>query len=416
MSYNAEIISVGTEILLGNIVNTDARDISEMLSELGINVYYETVVGDNPERLKEAVEIAKSRADIIITTGGLGPTCDDLTKQTLVAAFGKELYYDKEAERIMLAYFERRGKPVTANNYQQMYLPVGCTPFENTCGTAPGCAFEAEGKHVLMLPGPPRECVTMMKVSGIPYLKKLSDSEICSHNIHVFGIGESNMDAKLHDMMNELTNPTLAPYAKDGECMLRVTAKGKSQEECEALMAPVIEKVKEVLGDVIYSIDVETLEETAFNLMKANGKTLSAAESCTGGLLAKRITDIPGASSVFRGGAVTYATDTKASLLGVDGALLREKGPVCREVAIEMAQGVRERFASDIGIGITGVAGPDSDEFGNEVGTVYVAMSVSDGVFCRELHLGRDRSRVRTSAVHNAFDMIRRYLTGLEVE
>ncbi len=416
MSYCAEIISVGTEILLGNIVNTDARDISQMLSELGINVYYQTVVGDNPERLKKAVEIAKGRADIIITTGGLGPTCDDLTKQTLIEAFNKETYFDAEAERIMLDYFKKRGKPVTENNYQQVYLPVGCVPFENTCGTAPGCAFEADGKYVLMLPGPPRECVTMMKVSGIPYLKSLSDSEIYSHNIHIFGLGESNVGDKLYDMMMELSNPTLAPYAKDGECYLRVTAKGKSQEECEKLMEPVIAEVRRRLGDVVYSVDVETLEETAFLLMRDRGLTLSAAESCTGGLLAKRITDIPGASAVFRGGAVTYATDTKASLLGVDSQVLKNEGPVCSTVAVQMAEGVRQRFGSDIGVGITGIAGPDTDEFGAAVGTVFVAMSVDGKVFCRHLTLGSDRERIRTAAVHNAFDMIRRYLTGLEVE
>jgi nicotinamide-nucleotide amidase len=318
----------------------------------------------------------------------------------------------------MEGYFKDRhpNSKITENNYQQVYLPEGCVPFQNTCGTAPGCGFEAEGKYIIMIPGPPRECRTMFRLSAVPYLKKLSDCTLLSHNIHVFGMGESVMESKLHDLMMELTNPTLAPYAKEGECFLRVTAKGENEDECEALMAPVIEKAKAVLGDTVYSIDIETLEETVFTLLKEQSKTLATAESCTGGLVAKRITDIPGASAVFRGGAVTYATDTKTEILGVDDELLAEKGAVCRDVAIQMALGVRARFGADVGIGITGVAGPSSDDFGNEVGTVFVAMSVSSGTFCRELHAGKDRDRVRTTAANNAFDMIRRYLTGLSVE
>lgn len=418
MSYTAEIISVGTELLLGNVANTDARDISEMLSELGINVYFHTVVGDNDKRLRLAVEIARRRANIIITTGGLGPTYDDMTKQTLADVFGRELVFDEKAAEVMRGYFAQRhpNAPMTDNNLRQAYLPKGCVPFQNTCGTAPGCAFEEGGIHVIMLPGPPRECRTMMRLSAVPYLMKLSDAEIHSHNIHIFGMGESSMEDKLHPLMLRLTNPTLAPYAKDGECMLRVTAKAQSKAEAEAMMKPVIREVRDVLGDVIYSVDIETLEETAFRLLRDQHKTLAAAESCTGGLVAKRITDIPGASAVFRGGAVTYATDTKTDILGVDDELLREKGAVCREVAMQMAMGVRACFGADVGVGITGVAGPDPDERGNEVGTVYAALSVSSGVFCRELHLGHDRERVRTAAAHHAFDMIRRYLTGLPVE
>ncbi|MGM9521852.1 MAG: competence/damage-inducible protein A [Oscillospiraceae bacterium] len=418
MTHTAEIISVGTELLLGNIVNTDARDLSQMLSELGINVYFHTVVGDNPERLKSAIDIAKTRADIIITTGGLGPTCDDLTKQTLAEAFGKKLIFDEQAAEEIRTYFSQRlhSHAMTDNNYQQALLPEGCVTFHNTCGTAPGCAFEADGTHVLMLPGPPRECLTMFKLSAVPYLSRLSSGEIHSHNIHIFGMGESSVEDKLRPLMLELHNPTLAPYAKEGEVRLRVTAKAASAREAEALMAPVIDKVRAVLGPVIYGIDTETLENTVFGLLKEQGKTFAAAESCTGGLVAKRLTDIPGVSSVFKGCAVTYANEAKADILGVDPKLIEEKGAVCREVAMQMAQGARSRFGADIAVGLTGIAGPASDDTEKELGLVYCAMTDGENVWCRELHLGLDRSRVRTAAANHAFDMVRRLLTGLTIE
>lgn len=418
MSYTAEIISVGTELLLGNVVNSDAKDISQMLSELGINVYFHTVVGDNPERLKSAVSIAKSRADIIITTGGLGPTFDDLTKQTLAEAFGKKLIYSEEDAEAIKAYFEKYLKncSITKNNFQQAYLPEGCTPFHNAWGTAPGCAFEAEGKRVLMLPGPPRECIAMFKHCALPYLKCLSNDEIHSHNIHIFGMGESAVEDKLHDMMTDMKNPTLAPYAKEGECMLRLTAKAPNKEEAEKLMAPVLEKVKDILGDVIYSVDVETLERTVLELLIKDGKTLATAESCTGGLVSSRITSIPGASAAYLGGVATYSNDAKCTLINVNPDTLASQGAVCRDVAVQMAHGIRERLGADIAIGITGIAGPASDDTNKPVGLVYVALADSDNAYCRELNLGNARNRIRTSAANHAFDMIRRYLTGIEIE
>ena len=416
MNYTAEIIAVGTEILLGNISNTDAKDVSEALSELGINVYYHTVVGDNPERVRAAVDIAKERADIIITTGGLGPTYDDLTKQTLAKAFGKEMYFDEaQAEKIKSYFASQPGRKMTSNNLQQAWLPVGCTVFENSCGTAPGCAFESNGRHVLMLPGPPRECRAMIKTGVMPYLTKLQEAEIHSHNIRVFGMGESTMEAKLHDMMTELTNPTLAPYAKEGEAMCRLTARAKSKEEAEEMMAPVLEKVREILGDVIYGVDVDSLEQAVFLALKEAGKTVAFAESCTGGLASKRLTDLPGASEVFPGGIVTYSNRAKADLLGIDPALIEEKGAVSPEVALEMARAVRAKLGADIGIGITGVAGPDSDEKGNPVGTVFIGLCAPDREMSREFHMKTDRLRVRIMAANNAFDTLRRYLGGLDL-
>lgn len=415
---NAEIISVGTELLLGNIVNTDAKDLSVMLSELGINVYWHSVVGDNHQRLSQTLEIAKSRADVIITTGGLGPTCDDLTKQTVARSFGLELYFDQRAEEEIEKYFRLRGgQPMTENNRQQAYLPEGCTPFYNTCGTAPGCAFYAQGKHVLILPGPPKECLTMMRRSGLDYLRSLSDEHIYSHNIHTFGMGESYIESLLRERMNALSNPTLAPYAKEGEVRLRVTAKAKSREEAENMMAPIINEVRGILGDVVYGIDTDTLENTVLHLLMEQGKTFAAAESCTGGLIAKRITDLAGASAVFRGGVTVYTNDAKMLLLGVDEQTLEEKSAVSYEVAVQLAENVKAKLGADYGVGVTGVAGPDSDGI-HAVGTVFVSLAGEGGTYVRSLQLSPlfDRMKIRTVASNEAFDMLRRSLTGLPVE
>ena len=375
--HNAEILSVGTEILLGHTVNTDASDISQMLSEIGINVKYHTVVGDNPARLADCIEIAKSRADIIISTGGLGPTCDDLTKQTLAKSFGLELEMNEYERSCLYDYLTNRGysKEMTENNLQQAMLPVGCTVFHNDWGTAPGCAFEKDGVIVLMLPGPPKECNAMFKACAVPYLRSLSDEQIVSHAIHVFGMSESALDQLFRDEMNAMTNPTMAPYAKESDCLLQITAKAKSAEEAEKMMKPVIEHCCEVLGDVVFGIDVESVEERVMQLLSEKKMTFSAAESCTGGELAKRFTDMPGASEFFLGGVTTYTNEAKSKLLGIDPALIEEKTAVSYEVAKEMAERVRE------------------------------------------LHVGdrRPRSYVRRVSGNYVFDMMRRYLQGLEV-
>ena len=308
MHYNAELIAVGTELLLGNIANTDAQMLSEGLSALGIDVYYHTVVGDNPQRLKDALAIAKGRANIIITTGGLGPTYDDLTKQTICESFGVPLEFHPEVWEDIKSYFLKRmkGKAITENNRQQAMLPVGCTVFYNDVGTAPGCAMACGDTRVIMLPGPPYECRYLFTHKVVPYLKDLTHEKIFSHSLRIFGMGESQVEAVLHDMMVEGANPTLAPYAKTGEVQLRATAKAPTEEAAEEMLRPVLEKVRETLGDVVYGVDVESLEEVVLAELKSRGRTLSAAESCTGGLLAKRITDLPGASAVFRGGVVSY--------------------------------------------------------------------------------------------------------------
>ena len=413
--FDTEIISVGTELLLGHVTNTDARDVSELLSQIGVNVRYHTVVGDNPERLRSCVEIAKSRADVIITTGGLGPTCDDLTKQILAEAFGLPLV-ENEAEREGLYDYIRYSRHFTPNNYAQALLPEGCAVFHNSCGTAPGCAFEKDGKTVVMLPGPPKECRAMLRESAIPYLRKLSGGQIVSHSLRIFGIGESAVDQMFREEMDRMVNPSMAPYAKECDCLLKITAKADTAEEAEAMIRPVMERAAERLGEYVYGTDVECLEEAVFALMEQNGMRFAAAESCTGGEVAARFTDIPGASAHFLGGAVTYTNEMKARLLGIDPALIEEKSPVSYEVAYEMADRIRRLSGAELGVGVTGLAGPDGDGL-HDVGTVFVSMAAKDGVWVRELHLGEHRTRsfIRRMAGNHVYDMMRRYMSGLSV-
>ena len=311
MSHTAELIAVGTELLLGNIANTDAQMISQGLSELGINVFYHTVVGDNPERVRQAVDIAKKRADILITTGGLGPTCDDLTKVALAQAFGRKLFYHEPSAQRIRDRFAAMGRPVTENNYQQAMIPEGATVLDNDWGTAPGVAFAADGVHVIMLPGPPRECEMMFQHRAVPYLRGLSDGVIASRTVKTFGIGESAAESVLRDLMNALHNPTLAPYAKPNGTELRITAHADTEAEALALIAPVEEQVKALMGHYVIGVDVDSLEAVCFSLLQAQGLTLGTAESCTGGLIAKLITDRPGSSAIFRGGIVSYTNAVK---------------------------------------------------------------------------------------------------------
>ena len=418
MSHTVEILSVGTELLLGNIANTDAQMLSQGLSELGLNVYYHTVVGDNPQRARQAVDLAKSRADIIITTGGLGPTCDDLTKNILAEAFGKKLvFHEGSADRIR-AHFQRIGRPMTDNLLLQAMLPEDCTVFSNDWGTAPGCAFESEGVHVLMLPGPPSECAPMFRHRAVPYLSKLSEGVIASHTLKLFGIGEAAVEALLKEQMNAMTNPTLAPYAKEGECELRVTAKAPTDEEAQSLLLPTVEQVKELFGTKVYGVDSPSLEAVVVPLLKEKGMTIGVAESCTGGLMAKRLTDLAGVSAVFKGGIVSYTNEVKHNVLGVPQHLLDEHGAVSAPVAAAMAEGARKALNCDIALSSTGVAGPDKDDRGNEVGTMFVAIATPEGTYVRPLVLGARpvRARLRTQTASHAFDLARRHLTGLPYE
>ena len=418
MSHTAEIIAVGTELLLGSIANTNAQEISQALSTLGINVFWHTVVGDNPARLSETLDIARKRADILITTGGLGPTYDDLTKQTICAAFGQTLVLHRDIlEEIRRFYEGAIHAPMPENNTQQAELPEGCTVFDNPVGTAPGCAFESGGVHVLMLPGPPHEMRTMLRRCAIPYLRSLSSEVIVSHDIMTFGMGESFVDQLLHEKMAGMRNPTLATYAKPFEVRLRATAKAASVEEAEAMLSPVLEEVCATLGPVVYGVDVSGLPQACFRLLEERGLTLATAESCTGGRAAEKLTALPGASRVYRGGVVSYWTDIKREVLGVPAQLLSQHGPVSEPCARAMAQGVRRITGADLGVSVTGVAGPDPDERGVPVGIVYIGLDTPDGTFCRRVDTGkRRRDLLQGLAANHAFDVVRRYLTGLPVE
>lgn len=419
MGHTVELLAVGTELLLGGTVNTDARDLSRELSALGLNVYYHSVVGDNPERLAAAVALAKRRADVLITTGGLGPTCDDLTKEVVAAAYGRKLEFHPEYADAIRAYFACSHRSMTDNNLQQAWLPERCTVLENRWGTAPGCAFREGDHYVVMLPGPPSECIPMFREEAAPWLLGLSEGVIRSRTLRVFGAGESQVESLLRERMNALANPTLAPYAKEGEMELRITAKAASAGEADALIAPVEGEVRAALGDLIYGADVPSLEAVVLAGLKERGLTLGTAESCTGGLIAKRITDLPGASCVLRGGVVSYTNEVKEGVLGVPHDLLEAQGAVCADVARAMARGARQALGCDLAVSATGVAGPDSDDRGNPVGLVYVALAEGDRCWVRELRLGGARARrdrVRTLAANHALDMVRRWLAGLEIE
>ena len=407
-NLTCELLAVGTELLLGEIANTDAQMLSQGLSELGISVYHHTVVGDNPQRLKETVEIAKKRADIIITTGGLGPTADDLTKETIAAAFGKKLVLDQPSlERL---YSRWSFGTMTKNNERQAWLPEGCTVLVNDWGTAPGCVFEAEGCTVIMLPGPPRECKAMWEHRARPYLEKMTGGAIVSHFIRLYGIGESAMEDKIAYIMDKAVNPSAAPYAKEGECLVRVTAKGETHEEAEELTKPLMDEICHVLKDYVYGIDANSLEEVVVALLKEKKLTIATAESCTGGYISKRLTDIPGASEVFLGGLVTYSNESKINLLGVNAETIEKCGAVSRETACEMASKVAEKMGADIGVGITGIAGPGGGSEEKPVGLVYAGVCFKGETEVFELPRRKNstRERIRLSAASSALDLVRR--------
>lgn len=408
-----EIIAVGTELLLGEIVNTDAPMIAQGLAELGIGVYFQTVCGDNPDRLKSVLEVAKQRADLIITTGGLGPTADDLTKETIAAAFGKGLVRDEESMARLREHF--KGRTMTKNNEKQADVPEGCTVFQNDWGTAPACAFEGEGCLVIMLPGPPRECTPLFREKVMPFLEKRRGGALCSRYVKVFGMGESEMASRLSRQMDTWENPTAAPYAKEGECLVRITAMGKDKEEAFAMTEPAVREVRQVLGDVVYGVDVDSLEQVVVQEMTARGLTLATAESCTGGLMGKRITDVPGASACYLGGVVSYHNEVKENLLGVRHETLMTKGAVSEDTACQMAEGVRKALGADIGISTTGVAGPGGGTPEKPVGLIYVGISTGDKTWAvRILRPRQSRESLRRLASSTAFDLVRRHLEGLD--
>lgn len=391
----AEILCVGTEILLGDIVNTNAAYLAKELALRGIEVYHQTVVGDNPERLKDALEIAFERADMVVMTGGLGPTYDDLTKETVANYFGREMEMHLPSLEKIEYFFRRRNTQMTENNKKQALMPVGAVIFENNNGTAPGLAVEGDGKVAILLPGPPAEMKPMFQDAVAPYLKKFTGNVLVSHSIHIIGMGESVVEDRLKEMMVSHKNPTIAPYAKQGEVLLRVTASAPTPEEADALTQPVIQEIVDQLKEYVYGIDVGDLQHAAVALLKEKGKKVAVAESCTGGLVAKRLTDIPGASEVFDCSVTAYHNRIKEQVLGVKGDTLLVHGAVSEETAAEMARGVRLLAGADIGLSTTGIAGPDGGTEEKPVGLVYMGIDMEGFSKVVELRVGRGRKNER---------------------
>lgn len=406
----AELICVGTELLMGQILNTDAQYIAQSLAPSGIDLYHQSVVGDNPKRLKELIALAFSRSDIVIFSGGLGPTDDDLTKETVAAAMGLSLeLYNEEWERI-LSYFQSKGRTVAPNNQKQAMFPRPCIILPNPNGTAPGCIMEKDGKAAVLLPGPPRELIPMFRDHVMPYLLKRSGHRLYSREIRIFGMGEADVAFRLDPLLKSQTNPTIAPYVKTGEVTLRITAQCQTEDEGRALVRPVIRQIRDILGDIVYSDEGETLAEVCHKALIAQEKTLSVAESCTGGKLASAFVDLPGSSAYFTEGAVTYANEAKVRRLGVSEEILKTAGAVSEECARAMAEGMRRSAKTDFALATTGIAGPEGGTETKPVGTVYIALASEQGTVVKRLQLWGDRERIRHVATLNALDLFRRNL------
>ncbi len=404
----AEIIAVGTELLLGDILNTDAQFIARQLAELGITLQYQTVVGDNKKRLTDALDIAFKRADLIITSGGLGPTDDDITKETAAEYFNRKMVLHEESKNRLLSYF--KGRNMSPTNMKQVYMPEGALVLDNDNGTAPGCIISDGKKTVAVLPGPPSELKPMFEKGVRPYLEKQQDFTLVSKVLHLSGIGESAAAEKIRELMQKSSNPTIAPYAKTNEMVFRITAKGKDKEECNALIKPVRDEIYSILGEYIYGEDNETLVSSVMKKLIEKKLTLAVAESCTGGLVASRLIDHPGASAVFMTGLVTYTNESKTRLLGVKPNTLDKYGAVSEQTAEEMCIGAAESCGTDIGISTTGIAGPDGGTEQKPVGLVYIGVYCKGKAVTKELRLSGSRNKIRNAAATAAIELLRQQI------
>lgn len=415
MFMTAEILAVGTELLMGQIANTNAQYISQRLAELGISVYFHSVVGDNPVRLEETLKRALERSDIVITTGGLGPTKDDLTKEVIANTMNRKLVFHEEIFEQVREFFMRKHRVMVKNNEKQAYLPDNSLIIPNPNGTAPGCIIEEGNKAVIMLPGPPKEMQPMFNDTVFPYLKQKTGLVLVSKMLKIFGIGESEMESRLIDLVEKQSNPTIAPYVSQGEVTVRVTARCADREEATKLLSPVVNEIKKRLGSFVYAEDGESLEEVVFKLLRENKLVAATAESCTGGLLAGRITSLPGASGVFERGFITYSNQSKVDELGVRQETIDKFGAVSRETALEMVNGLRKKTSAQVCISITGIAGPNGGTPDKPVGLVYIGVSVGDRVVCQSFELMGNRERIRNDACMRALDIVRRLIMGLEI-
>lgn len=400
-----EVLAVGTELLLGQIVNSNATRIGERLADAGIDHFQQTVVGDNEDRIVDALLAACSRSDAVIITGGLGPTRDDLTREAMARAAGVGLVFDEAQAERLRERWRLRGRDMPASNLQQAERPEGSELIENPKGTAPGIRMRIGDAWVYALPGVPAEMIPMLDDTVIPFLRGDDTSIVVSRLIRTWGESESAVGEKLGDLYDESTNPSLAFLASSGEIKVRITAKASSRSEAMTLIAPVEATVRERLGRLVFGTDDETIEVVLLRLLAERGWTLGTAESATGGLVAARITSTPGASRVFRGSIVAYATDLKESRLGVSAAMIDEHGVVSEEVGLAMAQGARDALTVDVALAVTGSAGPDPQD--RPVGTVVVAIATPDRTMVRTLHMPGDRERIRTFATTAALHLAR---------
>ncbi len=403
----AEIITVGTEILLGDIVNTNSQFLAKELASIGVEVYYQETVGDNETRLLNLLEEAFKRSDIVITTGGLGPTNDDITKEIAAKYFNQELVFYSDIWENIKSYFEKLGLKPTENNKKQAYFPKDCIIVDNPNGTAPGVILKKENKMIILLPGPPKEMIPMFNNSVKSYLQSLTDYKLVSKTLRFIGIGESELEEKLIDIINSQSNPTIAPYAKENEVTLRITAKSKDDEKANDLIKSIEDKIKDRVGKYIYGYDDTTLEETVAKLLVKNNMTIAVSESCTGGMVSSKLIDYPGISQSFIEGCVTYSNEAKMNRLGVKKETLDKYGAVSSETAIEMAVGIAKNLNTNIGLSTTGVAGPGGGTDEKPVGLVYIGIYINGDVKVKKCNFSGSRDKIRSRATNEALNLLR---------
>ena len=410
----AEIITVGTEILLGDILNTNCRYLSRELAAMGIEMYYQITVGDNEERLLKTLEESLNRSDIVICTGGLGPTEDDITKEVCAKYFGYELELHKPSLDAMIERFKYMNRVPTKNNEKQAYFPKEAYILKNDNGTAPGCIMEKEGKMIVVLPGPPKEMESMFENYVKPYLSKLTDDVIESEVLRIIGVGESKVENDILDIIDSQTNPTIATYAKGYECTLRITAKAKSVEEAKELIKPMSDEMKRRFGQSLYATGETSIEEVVAKMLVENNLKIAVAESCTGGMVSASLINYPGISSVFMEGCVTYSNEAKMKSLGVKKETLDVYGAVSDKCAKEMASGVAARYNTNIGIATTGIAGPDGGTDEKPVGLVYFGIYINGKVISKKYVFNGDRQGVRERATRTILNDLRLELLNME--
>ena len=403
----AEIITVGTEILLGDILNTNCRYLSRELAAMGIEMYYQITVGDNEERLLKTLEESLNRSDIVICTGGLGPTEDDITKEVCAKYFGYELELHKPSLDAMIERFKHMNRVPTKNNEKQAYFPKEAYILKNDNGTAPGCIMEKEGKMIVVLPGPPKEMESMFENYVKPYLSKLTDDVIESEVLRIIGVGESKVENDILDIIDSQTNPTIATYAKGYECTLRITAKAKSVEEAKELIKPMSDEMKRRFGQSLYATGEASIEEVVSKMLVENNLKIAVAESCTGGMVSASLINYPGISSVFMEGCVTYSNEAKMKSLGVKKETLDVYGAVSDKCAKEMASGVAARYNTNIGIATTGIAGPGGGTDEKPVGLVYFGIYINGKVITKKYVFNGDRQGVRERATRTILNDLR---------